>query len=337
MKSIFPLILLISVLCQGQRGDFSKIDFGKADSIALAHKGEGLRNLPILIHRLTASLETDVEKFRAIYTWVATNIENDYHAYLRTIKKRKKHADDRAAFLEWNESFTPKVFEKLVEQRKTACSGYAFLVREMAKIAGLNCKIIDGYGRTPTLILDEESIPNHAWNAIELDGKWYLVDATWSAGRVMFDEGEPRFEHDYFDGYFLADPALFIKNHYPLENKWTLLPNPPTFNQFLQGPIVYKEAFASNIVPVQPDEMFLETTKSRPIEFILETPKDINNENIILTLNNGNSDRSVHPVSTYEKRQLRLKHVFDKTGKYDVHIQLNDTIVATYVVKVKRK
>ncbi len=337
MKSIFPLLLLVSLLCHGQRDDFINVDFGKADSIALMHKGESLRNLPILIHGLTASLETDVEKFRAIYTWVGTNIENDYHAYVRTSKKRKKHADDRTAFLEWNKSFTPKVFEKLVEQRKTACTGYAFLIKEMAQIAGLECKIIDGYGRTPTLILDEESIPNHSWNAIELDGKWYLADATWSAGLVIFDEGEPRFEHDYFDGYFLADPALFAKNHYPLEKKWTLLSNPPGFDEFIKSPIVYKEAFASNIVPVQPNEMFLETTKSKPIEFIFETPKDIKNENTILILNNGNSDKSVHPESTYEKSQLRLKHVFDKTGKFDVHIQMNDTIVATYVVKVKRK
>jgi transglutaminase/protease-like cytokinesis protein 3 len=28
------------------------------------------------------------------------------------------------------------------------------------------------------------STPNHAWNAVRIDGNWYLLDATWDAGVV---------------------------------------------------------------------------------------------------------------------------------------------------------
>lgn len=336
MRFVFPL-LLISFLCYGQRSDFNHIDFKKADSIALIHKGESLRNLPVLTHKLTTDLATDVEKFRAIYTWVSTNIENDYASYLKTSKKRKKLFKDREALLQWNNSFTPKVFKKLLKERKTACTGYAYLVQELTSLANINCKIIDGYGRTATLHLDRNSLPNHSWNAVELNDKWYLSDATWSAGHVIIEEGRPQFKSEYHDGYFLADPALFIKNHYPLEDDWALLPEPSSFNHFTQGPIVYKEAFTPNIIPVAPSEMHFETLKNESVVFSLNVPKTFKSESISLLLNNGGSDKSVRPKVTLDQNECRLKHSFDRAGTYDVHITVNDDIVATYVVKVKRK
>jgi len=268
MKILLFLLLSVGTMAYGQRSDFDSIDFNKADSIALYYKGASLTNLPVLTHKLTANLTTDVEKFRAIYTWVCTNIENDYGAYQKTIKKRKKLLDNQQALVEWNDNFIKKVFKKLVDQRKTACTGYAFLIRELADLADINCKIVNGYGRTATSTLDENSIPNHSWNAVELNEKWYLCDPTWSAGRIVLEEDGPRFEPEYFDGYFLADPNLFVKKHYPVENNWALLPDPPTFKQFTEGPIVYKEAFKLKITPTEPRTMRIETIKNENVSFV---------------------------------------------------------------------
>ena len=171
---IFLSTLLFSLMSFAQRSDFNHIDFKKADSIADYYKDASLRNLPVLTHNLTTSLETDVEKFRAIYTWISTNIANDYSSYVKISTKRKRFAKDRQAFLDWNTSITPKVFKNLLEDRKTACTGYAYLVKEMANLAGFECNIIDGYGRTPTLLLEEDSAPNHSWNNIKINEKWYL-------------------------------------------------------------------------------------------------------------------------------------------------------------------
>lgn len=337
MKFIPIVLFLVGTFSFGQRSDFEDMEFNRADSIAIKYKGASLKNLPVLVHDLTTDLKTDVEKFRAIYTWVCTNIENDYGAYQKTVQKRKKLLEKPKALTEWNISFTPKVFKKLVNQRKTACTGYAFLIRELATLADINCEIINGYGRTPTLILDNKSIPNHSWNAVELDGKWYLCDPTWSAGRIVLEEGGPRFESEYHDGYFLADPALFLKNHYPLAVEWTLLSKPPTFKQFVEGPIVYKEAFPSNIIPTEPTKMHIQTIRNKNVSFVFEVPKTFKSENISLLVNNGNNNKSVLPNVELNQNECRLKHSFDKLGTYDVHIQVEDEIVATYVVKVKRK
>ncbi len=336
MRFLLIILLLVGTMSYGQRADFSHIDFKKADSIALVHKGASLKNLPVLTHKLTADLSSDAEKFRAIYTWVGTNIENDYSAYLRTRKKRKKLANNREALIEWNNSFTPKVLRTLVNERKTACTGYAYLIRELASLAGLNCKIIDGYGRTATLNLDENSLPNHSWNAIELNGNWYLCDPTWSAGRIVLEEDGPKFESEYHDGYFLANPAIFVKNHYPLEVNWTLLSQPPTFEEFVEGPIVYKEAFPLNIIPIEPSKMHIQTRKNESVSFAFEVPKTFKSESISLVVNNGNTNKSVRPKVELSQNVCRLKHFFDRLGTYDVHIQVEDAIVATYVVKVKK-
>ena len=92
-------MLLCAITCIAQRSDFQEIDFTKADSIALKYKGASLKNIPVLTHNLTSSLQTDVEKIRAIYTWIGTNIENDYSSYLKISHKRKRLAKrwDKAA------------------------------------------------------------------------------------------------------------------------------------------------------------------------------------------------------------------------------------------------
>lgn len=337
MKFIPILVFLIGTLVHGQRSDFNSIEFHKADSIALRHKGASLKNLPVLVHNLTINLPTEVEKFRAIYTWVCTNIENDYSAYQKTLKKRKKLLKNPEALTEWNDSFTPKVFNKLLNQRKTACTGYAFLIRELANLAGINCKIINGYGRTPTLVLDNSSIPNHSWNAVKLDDKWYLCDPTWSAGRIILQEDGPKFEPEYFDGYFLAEPELFIKNHYPLEISSSLLEEPPTFEEFILGPVVYKEAFSIGVFSKHPSRMHLETIRNEQLSFTLIPTEGDTDPKLSLVLNNGAGSSEISPEVKRNQNEYVLSHTFAKSGRYDIHIRSDDTIIATYVVKVKRK
>lgn len=334
--------LLLLFICSGffgyaQRSDFQHIDFEKADRIALKHRGESLKNLPVLTHELTADLATDVEKFRSIYTWVSTNIENDYASYIKTKKNRSKFSKDREAFLDWNNSYTPRVFKNLIEHKKTACTGYAYLIREMARLAEIECVIVDGFGRTATLKLSSESQPNHSWNAVKLANTWYLCDATWSAGMVVLENSQPTFKGDYFDGYFLGDPELFIKNHFPIHTKWTLLQTAPTFNEFIAGPIVYKEAFYWNVVPLSTETMYLETLKNEPISFKVRIPNNEIHKHLNLTLNTKVTKEDVKIEPNSNNESCLITHTFMRTGVYDVHLRMDDEIIATYVVKVKRK
>jgi hypothetical protein len=337
MRFAFLLLLFSHAIGFGQFVDLNESDFPKADSIAFSHKGHSLKNLPVLTYKLTKDLRTEIEKFRAIFTWICTNIENDYQSYLKTRKKRKKIQKDRAGFLEWNQSFTPKVFEKLVTEKRTACTGYAYLIKEMANLAGFESEIVNGYGRTPTLLLSENDPPNHSWNTVKLDGQLYLCDATWSAGKIMLDDDGPRFEPDYDDVYFLPNPELFAKNHYPLEPEFSLVEQLPTLNDFMDAPVIYKASFRFHIAPNLPKNMHLEVLRDVNTSFELKIPEGLDVKKIGLALNNGGKDVEVQPkITLLEPEKIRMDYTFNRTGLYDTHIVFNGEKIATYVVKVRR-
>lgn len=220
------LIWLLTFVCfiQAQTGDFESLNFKKADIVARSLKGEGLDNLPLLAHRLTNKLQTDAERFRAIYYWVCHNIKNDYNLMLKNDRKRRKFRHDSIQLTIWNKTFKNEVIDALITDKRTLCTGYTYLIKELASLAGLKCEIIHGFGKTTNTSLKKIKSPNHSWNAIQLDSKWYLSDATWSSG--IIDGDTYIFEFEFNDSYFLMSPEQFAEEHLPLDKKWLLLPSP---------------------------------------------------------------------------------------------------------------
>lgn len=216
------IIFTCTLLVTAQQSDFKAIEFDSADAIAIRYQGEDLFNLPVLTLRLTAQLKTDVEKFRVIYYWITHNIEGDYALTEESLYQLEKRYDDTVSLERWFKTFRKEVFQKLRNDKKTLCSGYAYLVKEMANLAGLKCKIVSGYGKINSKKLKDLQYPNHAWNAVQLEGKWYLCDATWSSG--ITNNYTYEFEFKYDDTFFLQDPVEFAKTHKPLDSKWSLLP-----------------------------------------------------------------------------------------------------------------
>lgn len=240
MKNFILLLSFTFILSlQAQQGDFNEIDFTKAEQIAQRYKGETLYNLPLLTHRLTAQLDTDVERFRAIYYWVCHNISGAYDMMSMNNRKRHRLKNDPEGLQQWNKKFKKEVFAKLRRDKTTLCTGYAYLIKVMSAHAGLECSIINGYDTT--LRSKEMELPNHSWNAIKLNGKWYLCDATWSSGYT--DIATYLFEFEYDNSYFLMHPADFIKTHMPVIKKWTLLDtvSDPRFIK-KEDPIRHKKA-----------------------------------------------------------------------------------------------
>lgn len=320
---------------EAQISDFKNTNFKNADKIAYTYKGNDLNNLPELAYNLTNNLPSDVEKFRAIYTWVCTNIEGDYYGFRKNLAKRTKFQNDSLELFKWNRSFSNDVFIKLAKEKKTICTGYAYLVKSLANLANINCEIIDGYGRNESSVDSELKFPNHSWNAVQLDNKWYLCDATWSSG--SYDLSKFLFEFNYNDGYFLADPELFSKNHFPKDEKWFLMNEKPVFSEFLKAPILYNDAFTYAIIPIEPSIMRLEVEKNKEIIFILKDLKNIDITTIFLRLDLGSSMQFIQPkVERLQNDIVKIKYTFNSVGLYDVHINVKNHPICTYVIKVKR-
>jgi len=334
MKNIlFFISIFILNSSNAQVSDFKEIDFILADNIADLNDGSSLDNLPLLAYNLTSKLETDIEKFRAIYTWVCNNIKGDPKQDNEVIEKREAYKNDSIAFLKWNNEFKKIAFEKLFKHKKTMCTGYAYLVQELSFLANIECEIVNGYGRTTITNVDSFELTNHSWNAVKLNNKWYLADATWSSG--YFDDYNV-FINDYNDGYFLTDPILFAKSHYPAEKKW-LLNDSLENTKFTSSPMVYGETYKHKIIPISPNEMHLASKQNDEIKFSFKSFNSIDLSKVTLMQYMGIKEK---PFKIYDLKNdnglITFKYKFKYKKLYDIHLKIDDDIVATYTINVTK-
>ena len=221
------LLFLILIYVNSFSQDFLKTDFISIDGYAIKTPAAKTKNLDTLAHYLVIPAKNDVEKARSIFRWVAENISYDFDAYL-------------------SGNIPPQNASDILKCRKGVCAGYASLYKALCDRAGLECEIIIGYAKGYSY-KSGSVVPgtNHAWNAIKLNGKWYLMDATWSSGRKSDHNKITRDEFEEF--YFCPDPADFIYSHFPEEEKWQLLDKPVTREDFFNLINPYTQFFYSDI------------------------------------------------------------------------------------------
>ena len=89
---------------------------------------------------------------------------------------------------------------------------------------------IPGYLKTIADRASGELIINidFSWNYILIDGEYYLIDVSSGAGFLE----EYIFYPYYTDFFFGPKPEVFIRHHFPKDNKWQLLSNPYSFETF---------------------------------------------------------------------------------------------------------
>ncbi len=335
LKSPIPFLIFIFLSggVSAQITDFKGINFEKADSVAALHPFHSIDNLKLLSDNLTGPLPTQIEKFRAIYRWVCENIENDYGLYKRNKVKREKLKDRPEELSKWNKEFNLIVLKHLIKRQQTVCTGYAYLVKELAYHAGINCEIVNGYGRTIEANIGGDGIPNHSWNAVELNKKWYLCDPTWSSGSINISETS--FIPNFNEGYFLADPSLFSLNHYPLETNWLLVEDKPLLSSFLNGPLVYKGALNKQIYPRSPEAFEVVVQKGEPFQIAFGSKQPVDGSKVKMQLDTGNE--TFFTKALPQERQegyYSLDYTFISRGSYVIHVLLEDEYILTYHVKV---
>ncbi len=171
------------------------------------------QNLPELTDYLCPSHALPAERARAIYAWITLRIDYDDDAYREGRKRINRHIRD------------------ILDRRRAVCFGYAQLFEAMARRAGLTVELISGYSKGTLTAEPELEAPDHAWNAVLLDGRWQLLDATW--GSAVLDKDDP-FLQTESDQYFLVTPDSFLLTHLPAQPMWQLLPCPLPARYFYQ-------------------------------------------------------------------------------------------------------
>ena len=97
---------------------------------------------------------------------------------------------------------------------------------------GVECEVISGYSKGYSYRQGDSfrnKSTNHAWNAVCADGKWRLLDSCWGAG---YCDDQHRFQVRFNEHHFAAPPEQFLVSHLPEEERWQLLAEPITLEQF---------------------------------------------------------------------------------------------------------
>ena len=164
---------------------------------------------------LQEGMNTDLEKVRSLYLWVAYNVTYDMKAFMRG---------------RLGEQTVPDVLQK----RKAVCEGYANLFSALCERAGLENRKIIGYSKGYGYEAGQKfAVSNHAWNAVRLDEEWFLLDVTWAASRSNASDFGP--SENNLERYFLTQPHIFLIDHLPEDPEWQLIESPISLDDFEAG------------------------------------------------------------------------------------------------------
>ena len=202
---VIIILLIFESLTCGQESSFSSdnplatksdIDskslenFREIDMHALNAPESAENSIESLAAYLTKPAKNDTEKVRAIYRWIAENIDYDVQGF-----SSGSYGDTSA--------------EGVLKSGRSVCSGYSNLFEKLANASGLDAVTISGYakgyGYTPGMRFSGPT--DHAWNAVKIDEKWYQIDSTWGAGSV---DNDGKYNREFEDYYFLTPPEEFI-------------------------------------------------------------------------------------------------------------------------------
>ena len=296
MKRIIIVILLIllsEISYSAPRnvigGDFVKKPgmFKQMDKHALNTPAWAEKDIETLVKYLIKPAKSELDKARVIWRWITDNI---------TYSTGNSYMSAKGTF----------------ENRNGICSGYANLYTKMGRLAGLTVENIQGSSKG--YILRPGAFTSgqlHAWNGVRIDGRWYLLDATWGAG----NKNHSKYMEYYSEYYFLTKPTQLIFSHLPDSSRWQILKKPVGILQFNQWPKVLPFFFLNEMKPLS-HYIAVYYVKSKD-SVKLEVPTNV--EIIAHLLQKGKHSR-YKPLVKRTGKTVTIDLKFKHTGVYTLHV-----------------
>lgn len=174
-----------------------------------------------LAEYLTQNKANDSDKVVAIWQWITHNIKYNLKDVGRYSSKYGNP-------------------QYVLKKKKANSLGYAELFTALCKEAKIPVYTVPGYCKIAMNyeLYNQFFRERYSWNSVEINKKWYLLDATASAGKIIdrkkklirrlgrwfnIPQWQYQFKFEYDSTYFLPDPKLLAITHNPADPMWQLL------------------------------------------------------------------------------------------------------------------
>lgn len=277
-----------------------------------------------LAEKVNSDFSSDVEKARAIYTWIAKNVRYDLAEYRsnqggKVAFSYRTPEEKERKLREYNLDLA----NKTLRSKKGVCRGYTALYDRVAALSGLETITIPGTSKShPTHIGKLPTAADHIWNAVKIGGQWKFIDVTWGSGSVDSETG--KFVNRFNPGYFFTDPNIFFLNHFPDETKW-LLTN-KTAEEFAGLPLYSGEYIGSDYRITFPKSGILPSNYIIPFKV-----ENLKTDKVAYALSNDNKIRFADVKRNGNVTEFEVP--LEKGASGYLTIFINRESVATYRIK----
>ena len=307
MRLFAPLLLLMlaaPLFARAAESDLSKYRTGVVDP-ALARVSSEVRQkiftepeqqIDRLVAELVAGERDSFRRVKIIHDWIAEHIAYDAQSFLA----------NRPVDSAWTATLRSK---------KSVCQGYSALLKTMCERAGIECVQISGFARGfgfTASVADVATVENHAWNAVKIEGQWYLLDVTWNAGTVSARGFEKAFNH----AYLFLKPREFLYTHFPRDAKWQLITPQLTAQRFTELPNLKGRFFAHGLRLVSRVGSHILAKQS--LRLSLKVPREI-----VISAKLRTAEGEAAPRRTLLQRtgdDCSLLVLFPQAGRYELEL-----------------
>ena len=293
--------------------DISTLDKEKCKSITQTLPKRIDTNLNSLKDTMKSKTDnlSQKEKSYINFLWICQNIDYDAEGYFAGRKV----------------DCTP---EGVFRNGKTVCSGYSRLYKNIGSYLGLNIECVSCYAKGVSYEPGQKmKSTNHEYNVINLNNKWYPIDSTWGAGHL---EGR-NYVREFNEFYYLANPELLIKTHFPADEKWQLTEKKYTLDDFLKWPEVKDKFNIFGFNRYSPEEGLITLTNVNTQKFIIwgDSMKQKGGSCTIYLLQGNcyNQQLNLHMINFYKDR-FEVDCIFNIKGKYKLQIFGNNDGTSHY-------
>lgn len=313
-KFLFLIFTFFSfnLFAQTDGRDFKAIDayvksLGSLDSMSM-----GTINNVVSNH-----FEDKIDKARAIYDWIAGNIEYD-------VKSARNNSTSKNSPTE------------VLLHRKAVGIGFASLFQDMCSSAGIRCLTVDGFVKNNTEQIGERGVEiNHSWAVVQLGespDSWYYVDPAFGSGYA--DADMKVFTKSFTDAYFFTDKAVFNLQHYPDNEAWKLGRGPKSKKDFFELPVIRYAAMEYGLKSIYPGNGMLKVKVNKAISFsfTLRSVEDINKVEL------ATGERKKYKVEEIQYSNsgstISFTYKFEVEDNYPVTVLINGKELLSYYVEV---